>query len=951
MIGQNGRRGALMISMDVRHPDIRKFVRMKHDLTKVTGANVSVKITDDFMEAVRAGEEFTLRFPVDAETPTHISSINAVELWNDIVESATKTAEPGLLMWDNITKNLPAHSYPQFQTKTTNPCIVGETLIAVADGRNAVSIEQLTAEGQDVPVYSTNITTGQVEIKMGRNPRKTGEKKEVWRLTLDDGTSLVATPNHKILTKDLEYVPLRDLTPGTSIFPFNSFDNNGYRQVCNVGAQMVGGARRNRRQYRLISEFYNGPVDAKTFAIHHKDFDSKNDSIDNLIIMSHEEHRSLHAEKMRGKNNPYHRMTEEWKYEFASHAGESNGRYSGYSNEQLVEAGKRLFAMHGKITKKLWMDFAKKEGYPQHLANDFRFGSFMNFRNQVAENHKVVSVEFVGYEDVYNITVDDNHNYHVITSTEDSKFVTSSGICVKNCGEIPLSAYDSCRLISLNLKHLVQDAFTENASFDFNRLKLIASVGMRLSDNLVELELEKLENIRSVADSDDEKELWTKLYNAAANGRRTGLGTHGLADAVARMNLAYDSNEALVLIEQIYETIRDTAYTESCYLAQERGAFPVFDWEIEKDNAFIQRLPSEIRELIQAHGRRNISILTNAPTGSVSIMSQTSSGLEPVFKNYYIRRRKLSHNETNVTPDFVDDLGDRWLEYKVFHHNVQEWINENFTNHRELPQLPDFFVESDSIDWSQRVAIQAAIQKSIDHSISSTINLPKGTEPEVVGNLYQLGWELGLKGITVYVDGSRTGVLLTENDKKDEEAFPQYSAPKRPDELECDIHHTTIKGEKWVVVIGLYDGKPYEVMGGLSDLIEIPRNRVTGYLVKHRFKTKNSIYDLRIGTNGDTVIVKDLVKTFDNPNHSALTRIISLGLRHGANIQYVVEQLQKDKNSDMFSFSKCIARILKNYIPDGQEASEKTCGECGEDGLVYVEGCVTCTSCGYAKCG
>ena len=640
MIGQNGRRGALMISMDVRHPDIREFVRMKHDLTKVTGANVSVKITDDFMEAVRDGGEFTLRFPVDSETPTHISTINAVELWNDIVESATKTAEPGLLMWDNIINNLPAHSYPQFQTKTTNPC-----------------------------------------------------------------------------------------------------------------------------------------------------------------------------------------------------------------------------------------------------------------------------------------------------------------------GEIPLSAYDSCRLISLNLKHLVQDAFTENATFDFNKLRQIASVGMRLSDDLVELELEKLENIRNVADSDDEKELWTKLYNAAANGRRTGLGTHGLADAVARMNLAYDSDEALALIEQIYETIRNTAYTESCYLAQERGAFPVFDWETEKDNAFIQRLPSEIRELIQAHGRRNISILTNAPTGSVSIMSQTSSGLEPVFKNYYIRRRKLSHNETDVTPDFVDDLGDRWLEYKVFHHNVQEWINENFTNHRELPQLPDFFVESDSIDWSQRVAIQAAIQKSIDHSISSTINLPKGTEPEVVGRLYQQGWELGLKGITVYVDGSRSGVLLTEEDKNEGEAFPQYSAPKRPEELECAVHHTTIKGEKWVIVVGLFDGKPYEVMGGLSDLIEIPRSRVKGVLVKHRFKTKNSVYDLRIGENGDTVIVKDLVKTFDNPNHSAFTRMISLGLRHGANIQYVVEQLQKDKNSDMFSFSRCIARILKNYIPDGQEASEKTCPECGEEGLIYVEGCVTCTSCGFAKCG
>ena len=635
MIGQNGRRGALMLSMDIRHPDIQKFVRMKHDLTKVTGANVSVKISDSFMEAVEKGEQFTLQFPVDAETPTHISEVNAVELWNEIVESATKTAEPGLLMWDNITKNLPAHSYPQFQTKTTNPC-----------------------------------------------------------------------------------------------------------------------------------------------------------------------------------------------------------------------------------------------------------------------------------------------------------------------GEIPLSAYDSCRLISLNLKHLVTDAFTDKAAFDFNKLKQIVAVGMRLSDDLVELELEKLQNIRNVADSEDEKVLWTKLYDAAANGRRTGLGTHGLADAVARMNLSYDSDEAVTLIEQIYEIVRDTAYTESCYLAQERGAFPAFNWETESNNAYIQRLPQEIQALIQTTGRRNISILTNAPTGSVSIMSQTSSGLEPVFKNFYIRRRKLSHNELGVEPDFVDDLGDRWLEYKVFHHNVREYLNLMKTE-----DIPSFFVESDSIDWSQRVVIQAAIQKSIDHSISSTINLPKGTSPEVVGKLYQQGWKMGLKGITVYVDGSRTGVLLTESEKEEKEAFPQYSAPRRPEELECDIHHTTIKGEKWAIVVGLYEGKPYELMGGRSDLIEIPRSRVTGFLVKHRFKTKNSVYDLRIGTNGDTVIVKDLVKTFDNPNHSAFTRMISLGLRHGANIQYVVEQLQKDKDSDMFSFSRCIARILKNYIPDGQEATEKTCPECSEDGLVYVEGCQTCRSCGWAKCG
>jgi len=638
MIGQNGRRGALMISMDIRHPDIEKFVKMKHDLSQVTGANVSVKITDDFMDAVEHGDTFTLQFPVDAEHPEYTAEVDANTLWNSIVESATKSGEPGLLMWDNIIKNLPAHEYEGFKTKTTNPC-----------------------------------------------------------------------------------------------------------------------------------------------------------------------------------------------------------------------------------------------------------------------------------------------------------------------GEIPLSSYDSCRLISLNLKNLVKNSFENFPEFDFIKLKEMAAVGMRLSDDLVELELEKLENIKSVADSDDEKELWTKLYNAAYNGRRTGLGTHGLADAIARLNLAYDSDEASVVVEKIYRTLRDAAYEESVRLAQERGAFPAFDWSVEENNEFIQRLPDEIKEMIAKYGRRNISILTNAPTGSVSIMSQTSSGLEPVYKNSYTRRRKLSHDEQYMSADYVDDMGDRWVEYEVFHHNVQEWISKNFKNHRELPAIPAFFVESDTIDWTRRVALQGVIQKSIDHSISSTINLPKGTPPEVVGDIYLQGWKQGLKGITVYVDGSRSGVLIAG--KEAAGSFPQHRAPKRPLELECNIHHTTIKGEKWIVLVGLLEGKPYEVMGGLSNLIEIPRDKAEGTLVKNPRKTVNSIYDLKVGKNGETVIIKDLVKVFDNANHSAFTRMISLGMRHGANIQYVVEQLQKDRDSDMFSFARCIARILKNYIPDGQEATEKACPACETAGLIYVEGCVTCKNCGFAKCG
>tara|TARA_E500000305_G_scaffold111850_1_gene128301 strand:+ start:2241 stop:4673 length:2433 start_codon:yes stop_codon:yes gene_type:complete len=640
MVGQNGRRGALMISIDIRHPDVEKFITMKNDLTKVTGANVSVKITDDFMEAVRDDQDYTLHFPVGSDNPRYTKSVKAREVWNSIVNSATKTAEPGLLMWDNIKNNLPAEAY------------------------------------------------------------------ESW----------------------------------------------GFGTVC---------------------------------------------------------------------TNP--------------------------------------------------------------------------------------------------------------------------------CGEIPLSEYDSCRLISINLKNFVKSPFGKRAKFDFEHFSKVVASGMRLSDDLVELEIEKLQNIVQVTDSDDEEFMWEKLSIACETGRRTGLGTHGLADAIACLGLAYDSDKSVKIIEKIYETFKIAAYTESVNLAKERGAFEIHDWDVEKDNEFIKRLPEELQEQIKKHGRRNISILTNAPTGSVSIMSQTSSGLEPVFRNYYMRRRKLSHNEQDAECDFIDDLGDKWVEYKVFHHNVQQYLKKY-----KVDKIPDFFVESDQIDWQKRVAIQAAIQQHIDHSISSTINLPKDTPPEVVGELYLKGWEEGLKGITVYVEGSRSGVLVAA--KEEQEAptgdFPQHAAPKRPIELPCKIHHATIQGEKWIILVGILDGKPYETMGGKANLVEISKKYTEGILVKHPRKSVNSRYDLKVGTNGDEIIIKDLVKVFDNANHSAFTRMISLGLRHGANIQYVVEQLQKDRDSDMFSFAKCVSRVLKSYIIDGTVPTEDACPQCNaENALIYVEGCVTCKQCGFSKCG
>ena len=472
-VGQSGRRGALLLSLSVHHPEVIEFATVKKDLTKITGANISVRLSDEFLEAVKKGTSYEQRFPVDSINPTISRQVDAREVWMKIIENAHAMAEPGLLFWDRIIRESPADCYSDFgfNTISTNPCIVGDTLISVADGRNAVSIRELANQKKDIPVYSTNPQNGQVQIKMGRNPRKTGEKKEVWKLILDDGSFLTATPDHKILTKELDYIKLKDLVKGQSISPFNSFDNNGYRQICYSGKKMSGGAIRNRRQYRLIHEFYKGEINAKKFNIHHSDFVKTNDNISNLKIMLVKEHKDLHTKNMMGLKNPYHKMSDEWKFNFASHPGEKNSKYIDVTNEDLLKHGKKLFKKRGKISKREWIKYASKNNLPQNLSNNFRFGTFSNFKNQVCENHKVVSVEFYGYEDVYNITVDDNHNYCIINSFSDDKYVVSSGICIKNCGEVHLCANDSCRLLLLNLLTYVKEPFTKKSYFYHEKFK------------------------------------------------------------------------------------------------------------------------------------------------------------------------------------------------------------------------------------------------------------------------------------------------------------------------------------------------------------------------------------------------------------------------------------------------------------------------------------------------
>jgi ribonucleoside-diphosphate reductase alpha chain len=640
MIGQNGRRGALMITMDVRHPDIEHFVTMKHDLYKVTGANVSIKISDDFMRAVENKRSFKLQFPVESDSPTVVKEIDAEALWSLIIESATATAEPGLMMWDTILRELPAHEYADvgFNTTTTNPC-----------------------------------------------------------------------------------------------------------------------------------------------------------------------------------------------------------------------------------------------------------------------------------------------------------------------GEIPLSPYDSCRLIAINLINFVSNPYTKNSKFDLERFKNTVSSSMRLSDDLVELEIEKLHTILEKVDTEDEKILWTKLLDACIAGRRTGLGTLGLADTLCRLGVKYGSKKSIEIVDKIYDAFKCAAYQESVNLAKERGPFHAFNWEKEKNNAFICRLPHDLKKEMATVGRRNISILTNAPTGTCSIAAQTSSGIEPIFRLGYTRRKKINYSDSEARVDFIDDLGDKWQEFEVYHHEIKNYWA--IRGKSEIEDLPKYFITSDQIDWNGRINVQAAIQQHVDHSISSTINLPKGTKPEIVGRLYMDAWRAGLKGVTIYVDGSRSGVLVTK-DKKSNNGDAAQHAQKRPEILDCEIYQTTIKGEGWTILVGVIDNVAYEVFGGLSEYVEIPKRYTQGKIQKRPRKTMANKYDLIVGGDGEKFVIKDIVKVFDNPNHTSFTRTISLALRHKVPLQFLVEQLQKDKDADLFSFSKVVARCLKKHIEDGTKVSNGILNcSCDSPDIVYQEGCATCLNCGHAKCG
>lgn len=1131
-VAQGGRRGALMLTISVHHPEIRTFINIKRNREQVTGANISIRLTDEFMQAVKEKKDVELRFPVEKNVKHTIEShIDANELWNEIIEAAHESAEPGLLFWDTVQRFSPADAYSEFGygSTSTNPCLSYDTKVAVADGRGYVEIGKLAAEGFDVPVYAVN-DQGKIIIKKMRNPRLTGHNVPVFKVTIEGGHTFKATGNHKMIMNDQTEKRIDELKYGDQLM----ISRRTERTLVEIGTQqrqinpnhyvMIENYLSSRSEHRMIWNYHNGPV-PRGNVIHHIDYNSKNNHINNLQCMNYVVHKELHAKNMRGDKNPMRKIKAD-PVRLAVYSAKMSKRISGMNNPRAYDVSNQEIHEHiisltkkvkRRITIKEWYAYKKennlphitrfrkkelgslyelscsaakelgfknvevdtrvqrtlqkalKQGYDANIVNNcvfinricewcnkqftneygrreiafcshscsnlyanrktgknearksslqtmhaqkavetrkkildlytqlrfelnrepkqdelrvlckqsnvpYRTGTKNGFKNfndikqhALNHNHRVISVEYVGTEDVFNGTVDDVHNFCIGGWKEKNN--EQIQLHTKNCGEITLSPYDSCRLLLVNLNNFVDLPFTSKAKFNFKRFNESVKLAQRLMDDLVDLELEAVDKIIKKIHDDPEPDdvkavefnLWKKIKNAGSNGRRTGLGITGLGDAFAGLGIKYGSDESVLKTEEIYRALALGAYRSSIQLAKERGPFPIFSHDVEHGHEFIEQILNEdpkLRIEYEAHGRRNIALTTTAPAGSTSILTQTTSGCEPAFKLHYKRRRKITDSDSSSNIDFVDNMGDKWQEYLVYHHGFKRWMDVTGKTLNDLSESPYANATANDIDWLKKVDIQAAAQKWICHSISNTTNVPNDTSVDTIKKIYMHGWETGCKGVTVYRDGARDGVLVDTNEKRSESTQPsmiiETHAPKRIKELECDIHRATVAGEAYLVLVGLYNDKPYEVFCGLQEHVEIPKKTKRGFLIKNGKQAGIATYNLKIPIgDDDEIMFKNIVNLFDNPVHGSFSRTISLVLRHGVPVQYLVEQLRKDKSSDMTSFSSVIARVLsKHYIPDGTNATtfEKQCTSCGSIQLAYQSGCVTCMNCGNSRC-
>ena len=848
-----GRRGALMISMSSKHPDIDEFIKVKQDLTKITGANISVKFDDEFMEAVLNDSYYIQRFPIETNIkdidenllPLNqkiydgekcYKKVKAKDIWDEFVTCSWKTAEPGIMYEDKHLKYSPDSVYEQYKGITTNPCITGDAMIITNKGE--ISLKELVERfnnGEEFDTLSFDIENNKREYNRVTNALLTRKNAEIIKITA--------------LSSDFEIYDIK-LTP-----------------------------------------------DHKIYIIEKGWVEAENIEVDDELLLS-------------------------------------------YNGLECVF---------------------------------------------------VSNIEKVQNEDVYDITVEKNHNFF------------ANDILVHNCGEIFMDPNNSCRLMHINLANFVINPFTENAYFDYDRLEKVSSNNMRLCDDLVELELEYVSRIIDkiklsyTEENETELKLWETIKDKGEKSRRAGCGATGLADAIAMLNIKLGSDESYDVIDKIFKTKMLGELKTQSLLAKERGCFDGYDFNKEftllKDNnylgnnlffEFIVNNFNEEIENIRKYGRRNVSWSTMAPVGSVSILTQTTSGIEPLFSPFYKRRKKISSNNDRV--DFIDNTGEKFTEYFVIHKPFKDWIinfsgyfNENdkanaeyiFNNEMTEEILNRLFEKSpwgkataSEITANQHIHIQRIGQKYTTHSISKTINLPETATIEEVSDLYIRGWVAGLKGLTIYRDNCRAGIMVKSEKECDcKKTTLLHNAPKRPKIMTCDIKRFRNGGEKWIAAIGLMDGKPYEIFTGLAEKLNIPEYITKAEIIKTKInkmveddetgemvEKKVSRYDIRyVDNNGEKITIEGLSNVF-NPIYHNYSKLISGLLRHGMGVQYIISTIKSlnFKDDNINTWKNGVIRSLKVYMEDGEIKGE-SCPSCGGK-IQRINGCKSCMNCGWSAC-
>lgn len=808
-VAQQGRRGALMLAMNINHPDIEEFIEKKQDLTKVTGANVSVQVTDEFMKAVEKDADYLLRWPVDAfndpynvmpqdyeeynklysiKTNNHkgyVKKVKAKEIWDKIIHCTWNTAEPGVIFKDRMVNFSPDGCYQKYRGVATNPCVTGDTIVSTDKGD--ISIKELIDKvnnNEIINVLSYDINNDRIEYQQVTYGMLTRKNANIIEIETKDGNKIKLTPDHKVYTENRGYINAGELT--------------------------------------------------------------SDDILLNSILLS------------------------------------------------------------------------------------------------TPEQKKIKQINIVSNEDVYDITVEKNHNFF------------ANNILVHNCGEIFMSGNESCRLIAINMLSFIDKPFTKDANLNVSRVYDVTYDAMRLGDDLVDLENEAVQRILDVVKDDKYAvDVWTGILDKGENGRRCGLEFTALSDMCAAMGYKFCTKEANEFIEKVCRLMMSAVLDCQTDMAIERGAFPDYDNNVENSNEWYKFISEEYPEryhMLNEIGRRNISFTTAGPTGSLSLLAQTSSGIEPVFMPYYVRRRKCVTADDRV--DYTDKLGINFTEFVVVHPQLKKWAEAN------MPELLSKFDEltekeweeiykqspwygscAQDINWQKRVEVQGIVQKYlITHSISSTVNLPNDVTEEEVSNIYMNAWRNGLKGITVYRDGSREGIMIKKEQKKEDDKFESYiNAPKRPKVLPADFYSTKVKGEVFYVMVGLYKNKPYEIFVYRSENNKIiPQHKGT------ITKIKKSVYKF----DSENIVIENISSKLTT-EELATALYSSMLMRTGANLKYIIKTAQK-VDDNITSFTSAMVRILRKYEKNEIIEGEK-CPECGGN-LIRENGCIHCIDCGWSRC-